>query len=170
MVFSSDAGSAPSYPETRTRAPGEAVGLGGAAFPDRVSAHLTPFPTPSIIVLPRRPAACVLTWSMDIMKDAPIAVIGSANVDLIMRLPRLPARGETITGGEFSQVFGGKGANAAVAAARAGGRVAFAGCVGDDVYGPEITAGLRFSLPSGTTRRHGRGTSPGAWTMSFSTR
>jgi ribokinase len=72
-----------------------------------------------------------------------IAVIGSANVDLIMRVPRLPSRGETINDGEFSQVFGGKGANAAVASARAGGSVAFAGCVGEDVYGPEIAASLR---------------------------
>jgi len=77
------------------------------------------------------------------MADNTIAVIGSANVDLIMRLPRLPARGETISDGEFTQVFGGKGANAAVAAARAGGHVAFAGCVGSDVYGPEIVASLQ---------------------------
>ncbi|NQT86417.1 ribokinase [bacterium] len=76
------------------------------------------------------------------MPHETIAVIGSANVDLIMRLPRLPARGETISDGAFSQVFGGKGANAAVAAARAGGRVVFAGCVGDDVYGPEIVKSL----------------------------
>ncbi|MEM6560163.1 MAG: PfkB family carbohydrate kinase, partial [Planctomycetota bacterium] len=55
--------------------------------------------------------------------DAPakprVTIVGSANVDFIMRLPALPGRGETVTGGEFAQVFGGKGANSAVAAARA---------------------------------------------------
>lgn len=47
----------------------------------------------------------------------------------------LPVRGETVTGGEFMQTFGGKGANQAVGAARAGGKVNFISCVGDDHYG-----------------------------------
>lgn len=64
-----------------------------------------------------------------------ITVIGSTNIDLIMKMNRLPARGETLTGGEFMQTFGGKGANQAVAAARAGGNVTFISCVGDDHYG-----------------------------------
>jgi ribokinase len=71
--------------------------------------------------------------------DAPrITVIGSSNVDLIMKLPRLPAVGETVTDGLFTQVFGGKGANTAVAAARAGGRVTLVNAVGDDPFAPTM--------------------------------
>jgi ribokinase len=61
-----------------------------------------------------------------------IVVVGSSNIDLIMKMERLPERGETVTGSEFYKVFGGKGANQAVAAARAGGSVVFVSCVGDD--------------------------------------
>lgn len=64
----------------------------------------------------------------------PIVVIGSSNVDLIMKMARLPRVGETVTDAEFVQVYGGKGANQAVGAARAGGEVAFVNCVGDDAY------------------------------------
>jgi len=64
-----------------------------------------------------------------------IVVVGSTNVDLVMKMDRLPKLGETITEAEFVQTYGGKGANQAVAAARAGGDVAFVGCVGDDQYG-----------------------------------
>ncbi len=64
-----------------------------------------------------------------------IAVIGSANTDLVVRVASLPRPGETVVGGEFSKVGGGKGANQAVAAARAGGRVAFVAKVGDDDLG-----------------------------------
>ena len=63
-----------------------------------------------------------------------IVVIGSSNVDLIMKMEHLPEKGETVTNAEFFQVFGGKGANQAVTAARAGGNVAFVSCVGDDAY------------------------------------
>jgi len=66
-----------------------------------------------------------------------ITVIGSTNIDLIMKMKDLPVRGETITGGEFMQTFGGKGANQAVGAARAGGKVTFISCVGDDHYGKQ---------------------------------
>lgn len=66
-----------------------------------------------------------------------ITVIGSTNIDLIMKMTRLPAKGETLTGGEFMQTFGGKGANQAVAAARAGGNVTFISCVGGDHYGTQ---------------------------------
>ena len=72
-----------------------------------------------------------------------IAVVGSSNVDLVMKVPRLPRVGETVTGGEFAQVFGGKGANQAVGAARAGGDVAFVGCVGDDAYGRQVIENLK---------------------------
>jgi ribokinase len=61
-----------------------------------------------------------------------IVVIGSSNVDFIMKMERLPKMGETVTDSVFMQVFGGKGANQAVGAARAGGKVRFVSCVGDD--------------------------------------
>jgi ribokinase len=64
-----------------------------------------------------------------------ITVIGSVNIDLVVRSDRLPAPGETVLGREFRVVPGGKGANQAVAAARLGGKVRFVGCVGDDEYG-----------------------------------
>lgn len=67
-----------------------------------------------------------------------IVVIGSSNVDLIMKMDRLPEKGETITDARFFQVYGGKGANQAVAAARAGGSVAFVNCVGEDAYTPQM--------------------------------
>lgn len=67
-----------------------------------------------------------------------IIVVGSSNVDLIMKMERLPAKGETVTDAEFMQVYGGKGANQAVAAARAGGDVVFVSCVGEDAYTPQM--------------------------------
>jgi ribokinase len=63
-----------------------------------------------------------------------IVVIGSSNVDFIMKMERLPKVGETVTDSIFMQVFGGKGANQAVGAARAGGKVTFVSCVGDDKF------------------------------------
>lgn len=72
-----------------------------------------------------------------------ITVVGSSNVDFIMKMPRLPRRGETVTDATFLQTFGGKGANQAVAAARAGGKVHFVNCVGEDPYGAAIVENLR---------------------------
>ncbi|MEM8888986.1 MAG: ribokinase [Bacteroidota bacterium] len=69
-----------------------------------------------------------------------VLVIGSSNVDLIMQLDRLPRPGETITGGIFTQVMGGKGANQAVAAARAGASTAFISCLGRDDFGKSMEA------------------------------
>ncbi|MCF8362588.1 MAG: ribokinase [Prolixibacteraceae bacterium] len=66
-----------------------------------------------------------------------IAVIGSSNTDMICRVPNIPRPGETILGNEFSTVQGGKGANQAVAAARAGGDVTFIACVGNDTFGQQ---------------------------------
>ncbi len=63
-----------------------------------------------------------------------IAVVGSANIDLIMQVPHFPQPGETVAGGVFTQTFGGKGANQAVAAARAGGDVIFISCLGSDRF------------------------------------
>jgi ribokinase len=67
-----------------------------------------------------------------------IAVLGSANMDLVVRQPRLPEPGETMFGSGFSTVPGGKGLNQAVAAARQGGTVDFIGAVGGDAYGLEL--------------------------------
>ena len=64
-----------------------------------------------------------------------ITVLGSINMDLVFRTPRMPLLGETITGDGFQQVPGGKGANQAVAAARQGAEVRFIGAVGDDSFG-----------------------------------
>jgi ribokinase len=72
------------------------------------------------------------------MKKNKIVVIGSSNVDLLMKMDHLPEKGETVTDAEFFQVYGGKGANQAVAAARAGGQVAFVNCVGEDAYTPQM--------------------------------
>ena len=71
-----------------------------------------------------------------------IVVVGSSNIDLVMKMPRLPRVGETVTDATFVQAFGGKGANQAVGAARAGGDVAFVGCVGDDPYGAQVRGNL----------------------------
>jgi ribokinase len=71
-----------------------------------------------------------------------VAVIGSANVDYTMALPRLPAAGETVLGGRLLVDLGGKGANQAVAARKLGAEVRFLGCVGDDGTGREIARGL----------------------------
>jgi ribokinase len=64
-----------------------------------------------------------------------IAVLGSANMDLVVRQPRLPQPGETIFGSDYTTVPGGKGLNQAVAAARLDAIVYFVGAVGDDPYG-----------------------------------
>jgi len=70
-------------------------------------------------------------------------VVGSSNTDMIIRLARIPRPGETLIGGEFLTAAGGKGANQAVGAARAGGKVTLIARVGRDVFGAEAVAGLR---------------------------
>jgi len=72
-----------------------------------------------------------------------ITVIGSSNVDFIMKAPHLPEAGETVTDCVFQQTFGGKGANQAVAAARAGGHVTFVTCLGEDLYAPILMGNLK---------------------------
>ena len=68
-------------------------------------------------------------------KDAPkIAVVGSSNMDLVVKSKRIPAVGETILGGDFIMVPGGKGANQAVAAAKLGAEVYFIAKLGNDVF------------------------------------
>lgn len=71
-----------------------------------------------------------------------LLVIGSLNMDLIVRTPRLPAPGETILGKTFSTASGGKGANQAVAAAKLGTPVKMIGRVGADDFGKTLRAGL----------------------------
>jgi len=79
-----------------------------------------------------------------------LVVVGAVNVDLVVRAPRLPGPGETVVGPEMQRFGGGKGANAAVAAARAaaaidgvGVEVRYAGAVGDDELGASALAELR---------------------------
>lgn len=72
-----------------------------------------------------------------------IVVFGSINMDLVVRTPRLPAPGETLTGYTFFTAPGGKGANQAVACARLGASTKMIGRVGDDLFGHQLRAGLR---------------------------
>ncbi len=71
-----------------------------------------------------------------------IVVVGSSNTDMIIKLERIPKPGETILGGEFVTAAGGKGANQAVAAARAGGAVSLIARVGDDMFGKQAVDGF----------------------------
>lgn len=80
-----------------------------------------------------------------------IAVVGSINMDLVFRTPRIPAVGETITGHNFFQLPGGKGANQAVACARQGARVHFVGAVGADLFGEQA---LQSLAQEGILTRH----------------
>ncbi|PSL06139.1 ribokinase [Haloactinopolyspora alba] len=77
------------------------------------------------------------------MSTGGIAVLGSANMDLVVTVDRAPGRGETVTGRTFTTVPGGKGANQALAAARAGAAVRFLGAVGDDDFGRTVSTILR---------------------------
>ncbi len=74
-----------------------------------------------------------------------ILVIGSVNADLVSFAPRFPEPGETISGTSFSIYQGGKGANQAVAAAKAGANVKFFGAVGEDTFGDFLVRALRSS-------------------------
>jgi ribokinase len=90
-----------------------------------------------------------------------ITVVGSINLDLIATVERLPAPGETVTGGDFSTAPGGKGANQALAARRAGAQVRMIGAVGKDAFAGEALSLLegggvdlshvgRMHAPTGT--------------------
>lgn len=74
-----------------------------------------------------------------------IIVLGSLNMDLVVKAPRLPKPGETIAGHSFQMIPGGKGANQAVAAARLGGKVAMIGRVGADSFGEILRTNLSRS-------------------------
>ncbi|MCE3553583.1 PfkB family carbohydrate kinase [Pseudonocardia sp. RS11V-5] len=72
-----------------------------------------------------------------------VVVVGAVNVDMVVRAPRLPGPGETVVGPGVERFGGGKGANAAVAAARAGAEVRYVGAVGADDVGSGAVAELR---------------------------
>ena len=80
------------------------------------------------------------------MKKANVVVVGSSNTDMIIQMKSIPRPGETLLGGRFSIAPGGKGANQAVAAARAagpGGKVTFVAKVGQELFGDQTIAGLK---------------------------
>jgi ribokinase len=89
------------------------------------------------------------------MPDRPhLVVIGSANMDLVVRTEHIPAPGETVLGGAFVMVPGGKGANQAVAASRLGARVQFINRVGKDAFGDALLAALtQAGIDTQTTLR-----------------
>src|SRR4051794_22916085 len=72
-----------------------------------------------------------------------VVVLGSLNIDLVIRVPHLPSPGETVTGHSFFQAPGGKGANQAVAAAKLGANVHMVGRVGGDAFGVALRESLR---------------------------
>lgn len=71
-----------------------------------------------------------------------VVIVGSVTADVTTFSQRLPARGETILGDQFTLLLGGKGANQAVAAGLAGARTSFVGCVGDDLFHDLVVDGL----------------------------
>jgi ribokinase len=86
---------------------------------------------------------------------ARIAVVGSANADLVIAVARRPGAGETVLGGDLVLTPGGKGANQAVAAARLGALVHFVGCVGNDEHGRMLRSSLLASGVDDTLLRTG---------------
>lgn len=78
-----------------------------------------------------------------LIRRGPIVVIGSINMDLVCRVLRMPAPGETVLGSDLVTIPGGKGANQAVAAAKLGGEVHFIGRVGEDDFGQRLLNGLQ---------------------------
>ncbi|SMP38788.1 ribokinase [Anoxynatronum buryatiense] len=72
-----------------------------------------------------------------------IAVIGSINMDIVMKVHRLPEKGETLMASDYRTVPGGKGANQAVAAARLGASVAMIGALGNDAFGDTLLKGFQ---------------------------
>ncbi len=74
---------------------------------------------------------------------AKIVVVGSSNIDMVIKTERIPAAGETVLGGNFVMVPGGKGANQAVCAAKLGADVKFVARVGNDIFGETSLANFR---------------------------
>ncbi|OMH37978.1 ribokinase [Motiliproteus sp. MSK22-1] len=69
-----------------------------------------------------------------------LVVLGSVNADHVLRVSQLPKPGETVSGTDFQILYGGKGANQAVAACQMGANTAFVGCLGEDAIGSEMIA------------------------------
>ncbi|MEM1945611.1 MAG: ribokinase [Candidatus Caldarchaeum sp.] len=84
------------------------------------------------------------------MAEAEVVVVGSIHADLVVKLNRLPRRGETVIGGFFQIFAGGKGANQAVAASRLGVNTSMVGRVGDDVFGSMLIKRLEKERVSTT--------------------
>src|ERR1017187_4606925 len=90
---------------------------------------------------------CLLDEERIIMAEGTILVVGSLNMDQVVRVPRLPVLGETLLGaGSLKLVPGGKGANQAVAIARLGAPVTMAGRVGNDSFGTQLLASLQADM------------------------
>ncbi|MCX7828086.1 MAG: ribokinase [Thermanaerothrix sp.] len=84
-----------------------------------------------------------------------IVVVGSLNMDMIMRAERMPMKGETLTGGTFSTAEGGKGGNQAVACSRMGAKVTMVGKVGQDQFGDLLVESLlREGIEAKVKRSH----------------
>jgi ribokinase len=84
-----------------------------------------------------------------------LTVVGSANLDLVAQVDRLPRPGETVTDATLLRAPGGKGANQAVAAARLGADVRFLGAVGEDEFAEAALSGLREAGVELEVERHG---------------
>lgn len=89
----------------------------------------------------------------------PIVVVGSINMDLVSRTPRIPLAGETLIGADFTTTPGGKGANQAVAVARLGYPAQMAGMVGEDVFGDSLLGGLNAAQVGTDAVARARGSS-----------
>ncbi|MFW6162990.1 MAG: PfkB family carbohydrate kinase, partial [Planctomycetota bacterium] len=76
------------------------------------------------------------------MGEQRVVVVGSSNTDMVIRSQRLPRPGESVVAGHFYMAAGGKGANQAVAAARAGAQVTLVAKVGQDMFGDQAVAGF----------------------------
>ena len=80
--------------------------------------------------------------SSSVAQPKHIVVLGSLNMDIVLRVPQAPAAGETLLGRSIAHIPGGKGANQAVSCAREGGRVSMIGCVGNDAHGQALRTAL----------------------------
>ncbi|RCB88252.1 ribokinase, partial [Escherichia coli] len=76
------------------------------------------------------------------MEAKKLVILGSVNVDHILNVAHFPHPGETISGNQYQMVFGGKGANQAVAAGRCGANITFLACLGNDDIGQSAKAQL----------------------------
>lgn len=84
-----------------------------------------------------------------------IVVVGSSNTDMVVTVPAIPGEGETVLGSNFTTYRGGKGANQAVAAARAGAEVTFIACIGQDGFGDEaLDSFAQYQIDTGHVIRY----------------